>query len=239
MGDLGTILGVWAHPDDETYLTAGLMASAVKEGRRVVCVTATRGEEGSFDEERWPTATMGKVREAEMMRSLAAIGVTEHHWLDYYDGTCASVEPDEAIAKVEAIMAEVQPDSVLTFGPDGMTGHDDHKAVSRWAGEAFVRVAPEGASLYHATQTPEWAERYVPMLNRFNVFMSPGTPPVTPVDELAIHYLLPEDILQLKVKAVEAHESQVEGMRSVLGDDFIRESQGEESFVLAKTRGSA
>ena len=44
--DLGTVLGVWAHPDDETYLTAGLMAQTVRRGDRVICVTATRGEEG-------------------------------------------------------------------------------------------------------------------------------------------------------------------------------------------------
>ena len=82
MDDLGTMLGVWAHPDDETYLTAGLMAQAVRDGRRVVCVTATRGEGGSMDEERWPSATMGEVREAELMRCFEILGVTEHHWLD-------------------------------------------------------------------------------------------------------------------------------------------------------------
>jgi len=49
---LGTVLGVWAHPDDETYLSAGLMARSVEQGARVVCVTATRGEEGSWDEAR-------------------------------------------------------------------------------------------------------------------------------------------------------------------------------------------
>ncbi len=27
--DLGTILGVWAHPDDETYLAGGMLAAAV------------------------------------------------------------------------------------------------------------------------------------------------------------------------------------------------------------------
>ena len=30
MDELGTILGVWAHPDDETYLSAGIMARAVR-----------------------------------------------------------------------------------------------------------------------------------------------------------------------------------------------------------------
>src|SRR3546814_2985116 len=60
---LGILLGTWAHPDDETYLSAGLMAQSVREGGRVVCVTATRGEGGSWDEARWPTAEMGKIRE--------------------------------------------------------------------------------------------------------------------------------------------------------------------------------
>ena len=83
--ELGTILGVWAHPDDETYLMAGLMVRAVRNGSRVVCVTATRGEGGSLDEEKWPSATMGKVREKELLRSLAVLGVTEHQWLDLPD----------------------------------------------------------------------------------------------------------------------------------------------------------
>src|SRR5439155_15969183 len=119
-------------------------------GARVVCVTATRGEEGSWDEERWPTATMGAVREAEMMKSLAVLGVTEHRWLDYYDGTCAGVDPEEGTGRVAALMEEVGPDSILTFGPDGMTGHADHKSVCAWTTEAFARAAAPGARLYYA-----------------------------------------------------------------------------------------
>ncbi|MGH2768453.1 MAG: PIG-L family deacetylase, partial [Actinomycetota bacterium] len=135
---LGTTLGVWAHPDDETYLSAGLMAHAVRSGLRVMCVTATRGEEGSFDEKRWPTATLGKVREAELMASLEILGVTDHLWLDYRDGTCASVDPEEGTERVRAVIEEVRPDSILTFGPDAMTGHPDHRAASAWATEAFL-----------------------------------------------------------------------------------------------------
>ena len=41
MTTTGTLLGIWAHPDDECYLSAGLMADAVRHGHRVVCVTAT------------------------------------------------------------------------------------------------------------------------------------------------------------------------------------------------------
>ena len=45
--DLGTVLGVWAHPDDEAYLSSGLMAAARDAGHRVVVATATYGERGS------------------------------------------------------------------------------------------------------------------------------------------------------------------------------------------------
>ncbi len=235
VSELGTVLGVWAHPDDETYLSAGLMAQAVRDGHRVVCVTATRGEEGSWDEERWPTAEMGRVREAELMASLEVLGVTEHHWLDYYDGTCAGVDRSEAVGKVLAIMREVQPSSVFTFGPDGMTGHADHKAVSAWTGEAFAAAAPPQARLFHATETPEWAETFVPVMNRFNVFMEPGTPPVTPREQLAIDFALPADILERKLLAIEAHVSQVEGMMNAFGRNYFRDAMKEEYFRLIAT----
>jgi LmbE family N-acetylglucosaminyl deacetylase len=230
------VLGVWAHPDDETYLTAGLMARAVRQGDRVVCVTATRGEEGSWDEERWPTSEMGKVREAELMASLAILGVKEHHWLDYYDGACKGVPFEEGVDRVRAIMGEVAPRSVFTFGPDGMTGHDDHKAVCAWTTEAFERAAPGGASLYYATMTPEWAEEFVPRFNQFNVFMEPGTPPVTPRGELAIDFRLPPDVLDLKILAIAAHVSQVEGMMNAFGEDVFREGNKAEFFRLASVK---
>ncbi len=232
----GTILGVWAHPDDETYLSAGLMAAAVRAKSRVACVTATRGEEGSFDEERWPTSEMGAVREKELMSSLAVLGVTDHRWLDYYDGTCASVDRADAVAKVTAAVERVRPDTVLTFGPDGMTGHDDHKSVSAWTTEAFHASAPAGSKLYYATQTPEWAERFAPVMNRFNVFMEAGTPPVTPREELGIDFELQPDLLELKLKAIEAHVSQVEGMIEAFGQDFFRQSMCAEFFRLAAVR---
>ena len=235
VSELGTLLGVWAHPDDETYLTAGLMAQAVREGRRVVCVTATRGEEGSWDEERWPTTEMGHIREGELMASLDVLGVSEHRWLDYYDGTCASVDHVEAVGKVRAIMQEVAPDTVLTFGPDGMTDHAGHKSVSRWATEGFHHSARPGAKLLYATMTPDWAERWVPVYNRFNVFR-PGTPPVTPREELSIEYDLPSDILELKLRAIQEHVSQVEGMVQAFGEDIFREAMRGEYFRLAAVK---
>src|SRR5690606_933996 len=94
-GDLGTLLGVWAHPDDETYLSGGLMATAAAEGRRVVCVTATKGEAGFADDDPRDGAERMAVREVEATTSLQILGVREHGWLGYPDGGCAEV-PDAA-----------------------------------------------------------------------------------------------------------------------------------------------
>src|SRR5207237_732658 len=123
--------------------------------------------------------------------------------------------------------------SVFSFGPDGMTDHPDHKATCAWATAAFESAGKPGANLYYATMTPEWAERFVPVMNRFNVFMSPGVPPVTPREEAAVVFELPPELLELKMKAIEAHVSQVEGMLNAFGQDFFREAHREEYFRLA------
>jgi LmbE family N-acetylglucosaminyl deacetylase len=231
----GTILGVWAHPDDETYLSAGLMASAVAEGRRVVCVTATRGEAGSQDEERWPLATLAAVRELELEQALGILGVTEHIWLDYRDGECAAVDHEEAVTKVAAIIESVQPDAVLTFNVDGMTGHEDHVAVHRWTTAAFERVAPTGSKLYFATMTPELADVLEPAFAPYNVFFA-GPPPRTPREQLGIDFRLSQELLDLKYEAIKAQVSQSEGLLDAFGRDFFDKSQAEETFLLGASK---
>jgi LmbE family N-acetylglucosaminyl deacetylase len=232
---LGTILSIWAHPDDETYLCAGLMAHAVDQGNRVVCVTATRGEAGSQDEERWPLATLAAVREAELMDALAVLGVTEHVWLDYPDGGCDQIPQEEAVLKLGALVDEVQPDTVLTFGPEGMTGHPDHKAVSGWTTAAFEQAGKRGASLYYATVTPEWMETAYPRLAALDVFFA-GEPSVTPTDELGINFVLDAGVFDRKLRAVQAQVSQSEALLQALGRDFLHVADGVESFKRAATR---
>ena len=167
--DLGTVLSVWAHPDDETYLCGGVMAAAVRRGNRVVCVTATRGELGSTDEERWPPGpALAEVRTRELAASLAELGITEHVWLDYPDGGCADADADEAVARLRAIVDDVAPDTVLTFGPDGMTGHSDHITVGQWITEA---VRGSATRVHYATYTEAWLSRFFEPLDEVGAFM--------------------------------------------------------------------
>ena len=53
------------------------------------------------------------------------------------------------------------PDTIVTFGPDGMSGHEDHQTVSRWATAARAAAAPDARLLY-ATTTEEFVDRWEP-----------------------------------------------------------------------------
>jgi LmbE family N-acetylglucosaminyl deacetylase len=230
--DLGTVLGVWAHPDDDIYLSSGLMAAAAQAGSRVVDVTATRGEGGSMDEDRWPPETMGEVRTAELLRSLDILGVSEHRFLHGPVDVDMDTPLDPSGAKqVLAIVQEVRPDTILTFGPDGMTGHVAHMDVSRWATDAFHAAAPPGARLFYATYTPGWVEEWLPKLAPFDIFR-PGTPPVTDEDQLGIDFVLEDGLADLKMDALAAHESQLEGLFEVFGHDGLRPAMARECFRL-------
>lgn len=230
--DLGTVLGVWAHPDDEAYLSAGLMALARDAGHRVVCVTATRGEHGTDDPVRWPPPRLARRRELELRASLAALDVTEHHFLDYVDGTCARADAGPAVARLAAVMADVRPDTVVTFGPDGLTGHDDHRTVSAWATAARAVAAPR-ARLLQATTTRAFADRWHDLHARLEVFLDPSLPLRTPPGRVALEIVLDRELADRKLVALRAQASQTDGLIAELGEDRYRAWWSTESFVLA------
>jgi LmbE family N-acetylglucosaminyl deacetylase len=223
VANLGTILGVWAHPDDETYLSGGIMALAVRAGQRVVCVTATRGEKGSQDEVRWPAETIAAIRQQELEEALAVLGVREHHWLDYVDGECEDVDPREAVGRLEAIVEAVAPDTLLTFGPEGQTGHPDHLAVHRWVDA----LDPPAAVMWAAV--PDYWREFADRLDGFDVF-APGTPCFVPAAELDVLLELDDELMDLKLAALRRQPSQTEGLLGALGEDFVRRALAVESF---------
>ncbi len=172
---------MWAHPDDETYLSGGLVGAMRDRGQRVVCVTATRGEAADPNASAGERAALARVRSRELDDAMAVLGVVEHLWLDLPDGGCAGLDPEAPITALTALLDDVRPDTVITFGPDGFTGHLDHIAVSHWTDAALARsaAAPE---LLHAVTTAR--ARVDPSLDQdFDVFYL-GHPRMCEEDEL-------------------------------------------------------
>jgi LmbE family N-acetylglucosaminyl deacetylase len=228
LADLGTIVSVWAHPDDEAYLCGGLMAAAVDAGARVVCVTATRGELGVTDPVRWPPERLTEIREAEMAACLALLGVAEHHWLGYPDGGCADVGIEAGAASVAALLEAVRPDTVLTFAPDGQTGHPDHIAVHHWAVEAVRRTGL--GTLHVVANTAEYLDAHLEQLVALGAIV--GAPPVPWTGPLSIELTLDGDLLERKMAALAAQTSQTEALRALVGDEWYRSVFGIERFGI-------
>jgi LmbE family N-acetylglucosaminyl deacetylase len=221
---------VFAHPDDEAYLAGALMATAVDAGRRVVCITATRGELGFPDDDPRTLEERMTVRESELAACLDVLGVREHHWLDYPDGGCAAVADHEAAARLADHIDELRPDTVLTFGPEGQTYHDDHIAVSRWTTLA-CRRADHDPRLLYAVMTPEWIEAIATLVPLDQLMMVPDVePPTTPIEDLSLWYVAEDPILERKVQALECQASQVAGIIAMAGRDAYKALNADETF---------
>jgi LmbE family N-acetylglucosaminyl deacetylase len=106
-------------------------------------VVVTSGEAGMIADPSLATqANLGEVREAEELASLAAAGQADAtvHFLRYPDGGVAVADREELVDRLTAILSEARPDVVVTFGPEGMTQHEDHIATSQATTEAFYKA---------------------------------------------------------------------------------------------------
>ena len=232
VADLGTILSVWAHPDDETFLAGGIMAMARERGQRVVCVSATAGEHGTDDPASWPPERLGALRRDESAAAMRILGVDDHRWLGFEDGTLADVDREVGVGQVVELLDEVEPDTILTFGPDGMTFHPDHRTMHAWAREAWGR-RERRANLLCATVEAERHRRLRDLLEMWGIYMSEERPVPVPAEELALHLPLTEPVLDRKLAALRAMPSQIEPSLAVLTEAQFRDVNREEDFVAA------
>lgn len=139
-------VAVHAHPDDEAIWTGGLLANLAARGADVTVVTCTLGEEGEVIGEPYQGLTnknadqLGGFRIHELHKSLSLLGVRGEFlggagcWRDSgMIGDPANEHPrafissgDKSIEQLTEIFERLQPDLVITYGPDGGYGHPDH-----------------------------------------------------------------------------------------------------------------
>jgi LmbE family N-acetylglucosaminyl deacetylase len=236
--ELGTVLSVWAHPDDETYLAGGVMASCAAAGQRVVCVSATAGEHGTADPVAWPPERLAHLRRQETAAAMAVLGVEDHRFLGFEDGTLATIDPAVGVAAITDLIREVHPDTILTFGSDGMTFHPDHITIGAWTTTAWESAGRPGR-LLHSTTTDEHVAAYGETYEQWGIFMTDDRPTGHPAADLAVHMVLRGDLLERKLTALAAMTSQTAEAIATLEPDVWRATNREECFVDASTASSA
>lgn len=148
-GRLG-LMGILAHPDDESLGLGGIFARYAAEGVRLSLLTATHGQSGRYLQHRPGSPEhpgierLAELREAELRRAAAVLGITELTLLGYVDGRLDQVDPREAIARIAHHVRRLRPQVAVTFAPDGAYGHPDHIAISQFATAALVAAADAG-----------------------------------------------------------------------------------------------
>lgn len=210
------LLGVWAHPDDEAYLSAGLMAQTVAAGGSVTVVAITNGEAGFPADDQRPAEQRAEQRQRELRAAMALIGVDDVRFLGVADGGVAAASAGRLVAQIDDIIREVCPDVTVTFGPDGITGHSDHVANSALVTQAWMNSRV--GELWYAAKTNEWLADWRELHDDFGVWMT-GEPTGVRADEVETIVDLDGVALDTKRAVLAEHRSQTDRLAAAFGED--------------------
>ena len=191
------ILAVFAHPDDESYGPAGTLARATRDGHTVALLTLTRGESASMGLSKKLSAKDLSQRRSEELKSAAEkIGIQQVNLLNLADKNLQYI-PDQKGRKI--ILNEIEtfnPDIVITFHENTISGHPDHLAVTKWVMSAVKSINdPPRVLLFGLDRTQTTKAD-------FEKFFAIEENEIT-------HRINVEDCLDIKEKAIRCHKTQL------------------------------
>lgn len=241
------ILWILAHPDDESFGSAGTMAWASSKGLRTAYVCATRGEEGQIRESHLATQeSLGAVREQELRTAMAIVGLAELRLLGFRDSGMENTAPNNdpraliqqpaevVLTHLIGHIRDLRPSTVITFGPEGVYGHPDHIMIGKIADRAIELAADESwfpdlqepwqtHALYHTAAPREILEQIAALPdNPFGEISEESRRNLgTPSAEIT-HWLDVTSWIEPKLHALSAHRTQVD-VSELLGRELSPE----------------
>lgn len=126
-----TILGVFAHPDDESMGPGGTFAKYAAAGHRVAFVTATDGGAGRlYDERPSDNYELRKARRRETVAAARTLGIEFLGFMGQEDGNLDRVNVLELELEIVRVVRKVRPDVLVTFHGSGISHHADHRVIA-------------------------------------------------------------------------------------------------------------
>ena len=147
------LLGIFAHPDDETGVAATIARLALGSGRTVAHVYCTRGEGGGNMVGTQSGPALGLLREIELRDALRQLGVRQVHFLDkadfaYTESLSVTLERwghEDTLGRMVRVIRALRPEVMVTMNPAPSPGqHGNHQAAGWLATEAFEAAADPG-----------------------------------------------------------------------------------------------
>ena len=203
------VLLSFAHPDDETFSSAGTVIKLVKAGHQVSLITATYGQVGlSADIKVDGPDHLGQIRKQELEKASKITGISKIHYFGLMDGELYKEKITTLADKILPIMEEEQPDIVITFDKKGGSNHPDHKRMSAATTHAFkeyMKKTNKHLRLYHTATPRSYFKTYL----KAGLVTDTGFGQAKGVhDSLITTAVDIADVFELKLKALEHHQTQ-------------------------------
>jgi LmbE family N-acetylglucosaminyl deacetylase len=211
-----TILGVFAHPDDESMGPGATLAKYAALRHRVAFVAATDGGAGRLYKERpADNSELRRLRRQETAAAASVLGIECLGFLGWEDRKLENTSILEIETEIAAIIRREKPDVVLTFHGSGISFHPDHRVLAMAVTGAFMGSSRKGwyrdarveslephaaKKLYHYTAMKSQLER----ANwRREVYPAPDDEVTTIIDT--------RPWADTKWHAIQAHDTQRDG----------------------------
>ncbi|MFQ5511839.1 MAG: PIG-L deacetylase family protein [Candidatus Krumholzibacteriia bacterium] len=210
-----TILGVFAHPDDESMGPGGTLARYAAAGHRVGFALATDGGAGRLYKERPEDNTeLRRLRRAETAAAAKILGIEFLGFFGWHDGDLENINVLEVEKKIAHLIRREKPDVVVTFHGSGISYHADHRVIAlalagaflgcareRWYADAELGALPphRTSKLYHYTAMEAIRRANWPR----DIYYSPDDEVTTIIDT--------RDTADTKWRAIQAHDTQRDG----------------------------
>lgn len=199
-------IGIFAHPDDESFGPSGTLALQIQNGADVHLICATGGEHGQNPDSH---DDLGDARIKEWYAAGALLGVKSQYHLGFVDGTLNNNQFQDIAQKTEDIIAIITADyddatqfTFITMDQNGISGHIDHITMSFVASYVFVKLRAKDTRI-----TALWyfcvPEYVLPGADTSFVFRSKGRTE----SEIDIKHDI-SSVFELKKQIMRAHVSQ-------------------------------
>ena len=194
-------MSIHAHPDDQDFTVAGTLAKWAKAGCEIITVIITDGSAGSNDPQHGPDykPTLARIRADEQRAANALLGIKETIFFGYPDGELVATI---ALRKeLTRLIRRIKPDAVVIGDPtavfygDRYINHPDHRAAAE---AALYAVFPSAGS---RPIFMDLLDEGLEMHEVKRLYIHGSEQPDTWVDIT--------DTLDLKIKALQQHESQI------------------------------
>jgi LmbE family N-acetylglucosaminyl deacetylase len=236
------LAAVFAHPDDDTFGISGTCAMHANDLELLV-VFATSGETGRISDTSLATReTLGRVREGEALAAYHVLGIEPQlRFLRHPDGGVSRVAREDLRREVEEALEAFQPQVVITFGPEGITAHEDHITIGAVATEAFDAVREKlgdaaPGRLLHIAIGQGLMDRLEDELRARGLEppdpIEPFQPRGVPDEAIAVRVDCSSVVL-LKLNALREHRTQAADLED-LPQDLWPEVLSTEQFVMAR-----